>query len=87
VGRVPLKVYYVALGLVAVLVVMNVSANMSPLDALIALLIIVGPWVGGGVLGWLWGKTWRGLAAAVALGPVLTGATLAAFLFLAGSSE
>jgi hypothetical protein len=57
------------------------------MDTLIALLITFGPWAAGAFTGSLWGQTWAGLAAAVALAVVSTSVTLTAFLFLEGSSQ
>jgi hypothetical protein len=49
--------------------------------------MIVGPWLFGGFLGWFWGRTWRGAAAAVGVGVIVTAAGLAAFLVTAPSSS
>jgi hypothetical protein len=66
---------------------MNIGLPLNPMDTVIALLIIFGPWVAGSLLGRLWGRTWLGLAAAVMLGVASTGAALMAFLFLGGSTQ
>jgi hypothetical protein len=87
VGRVLLRGFVGALGLVVLFVALNIGLPLDPLDTLIALLIIFGPWAAGALTGSLWGQTWFGFAAAVVLGVVSTCATLAAFLFLAGSNQ
>jgi hypothetical protein len=53
---------------------------------LIGPLMILGPWLLGGLFGWRWGRTWRGLTVALGLGAVLTAAGLAAFLLTAPST-
>ena len=59
---------------------------MDALDALIALAMLVGPWIVGGLLGWRMGETWPKTVAVVALGFVLIIAGLAAFLLTAPPS-
>ena len=46
-------------------------------------LMIFGPWLLGGFLGWRWGTTWLGLAAAIGLGIAATAAGLTAFVLTA----
>ena len=87
VGSVLLRVYLGAIALVTLFVATNIGLPLDPIDTLIGLLIIFGPWAAGGLTGFLWGHTWFGLAAAVTLGVLATSAALMAFLFLAGSSQ
>jgi hypothetical protein len=87
VDRVLFRVYVGAIGLVVLLVAVNIGSPLDPMDTLIALLIIFGPWAAGGLTGALWGQTWFGLATSVTLGVVGTCAALVAFLFLEGSSQ
>jgi len=56
------------------------------IDYLIAGLIIVGPWLIGGFLGWRWGCTWPRACAAIGLGLAATSVGLAAFLVTSSSS-
>jgi hypothetical protein len=49
-------------------------------------LILLGPWLLGGFLGWRLGGSRRGLAVAVAIGLLVTGAEVAGFVLTAASS-
>jgi hypothetical protein len=80
-------VYVGAIAVVILFVAMNIGLPLDPVDTLIALLIIFGPWAAGGLTGSVWGQTWFGLAAEIALAVVGTSAALIAFLFLEGSSQ
>jgi len=89
VSRVLLRVFLFAVGFVVLFVVVNVQPGFgTPLDLgkLIGMLIVFGPWLVGGYLGWLWGRTWLRVAGVVTMGLFLTGASLAAILFFLGSS-
>lgn len=53
----------------------------------VGLLMLVGPWVLGGLLGRRWGSTWQGIFAAIAVGLALAAAALAAFLLTSPDSS
>lgn len=53
---------------------------MIALENSVAVLMLLGPWLFGAFCGWLWGRTWPGLAGAVGLGVALVAGVAGVFL-------
>lgn len=55
---------------------------MIALGYSLLVLMFLGPWLFGAYLGWLWGRTWPGLAGALGLGLALVAGVVGAFLVI-----
>jgi hypothetical protein len=71
VNRLLLRLFLFAIGFVVLFVIVSGPPGFD-LGGLIGMLLVFGPWLIGGYLGWRWGRTWLRVAGVVTLGLFLT---------------